>query len=70
MNSTAWHDWTDGSKEIRYRDAAAVLRVDSYATGRMLDLKVNRLAAMFESDEEISEFIATMVEVLNQGDSS
>lgn len=64
-SSEAWKRWTDGDADISIFEAREVFRIDSYATGRMRDLKINRLELMFDSDMETREFLSAVRSVLD-----
>lgn len=69
-STAAWKRWIDNDTGISISEAREVFRIDSYATGRMQDLKVNRLELLFGGDSEILEFLSAVCAVLNQeGDS-
>jgi hypothetical protein len=57
LHSRAWTAWSKGESEIRVRDAEAVFRIDSYAVGRLRDLKTARLLSLFENDLEVRDFL-------------
>lgn len=57
LASDAWERWSVGERHIDLRDAEAVFRIDSYAVGRMRQLKMERLRALFEADEEVLPFL-------------
>jgi hypothetical protein len=56
QGTRAWSRWTQ-QEEISAREAAEVFRIDTYARGRTLDLKVGRVREMFEDDPELGHFI-------------
>lgn len=64
--SNAWRAWSSGPAEVSRSDAANVLRVDSYTTDRVFELKIIRLKTMFRSDKQMSRFIDDMVEILRE----
>lgn len=56
LASRAWETWHD-SKPISVRDARALFRIDEYSTGKMSEIKVVRLQALFDDDGNISPFL-------------
>lgn len=63
-NTRAWARWlVDPTAPIPEREAAEVFRIDTYAVGRTLDLKVARLRQLFEGDPEVGPFIQAAAEV-------
>ncbi|MDH3746952.1 MAG: hypothetical protein OER97_02000 [Gammaproteobacteria bacterium] len=69
-STEAWTKWAAGDVDISLSDAQAVFRIDSYATGRMQDLKINRVELLFDGDMEIREFLSAARSVLDKdGDS-
>ncbi|GMQ87273.1 MAG: hypothetical protein BMS9Abin08_0473 [Gammaproteobacteria bacterium] len=62
-SSTAWQCWRDG-KAISVRDAQAIFRIDDYATGAMLEMKVVRLRSLFEGDDELDTFVRKIGDVV------
>lgn len=65
-STVAWQRWASDDTDISIPEAREVFRIDSYATGRMRDLKVNRLELLFGSDSEINEFLGTVCIVLEK----
>lgn len=57
LATEAWQRWVAGERRIGLRDAEAVFRIDSYAVGRMRQLKIERLRKLFEADEEVLSFL-------------
>jgi hypothetical protein len=53
----AWHRWESGDSDFSLQEAREVFRIDSYATGRMRDLKINRLEILFEDSVEVMKFL-------------
>lgn len=63
----AWAKWISGAKdEISPREAGEVFRIDSYAVGRTLDLKINRLRELFDSDPEIGAFLVGLTPLITE----
>lgn len=58
----AWFRWMR-QEEISPREAAEVFRIDTYARGRIRDLKVGRVREMFEDDAELGAFIQRVAEL-------
>jgi len=56
LSSAAWKSWNEG-KSIPLREARNLFRIDEYATGKMLEIKIVRLRSLFEDDQEIGPFI-------------
>lgn len=64
-SSNAWKLWSTGDVEkINTIEARAAIRLDIYVTGRMFDLKINRLKEMFENDGEIIAFLDVVIKIL------
>ena len=66
--TSAWQRWTGGQKDIPIRDVAEVFRIDSYSTGRLRDLKINRLHTLFKNDAEMLSFIETLAGIIQEYD--
>jgi hypothetical protein len=62
----AWSRWTR-QEDISPREAAEVFRIDTYARGRIRDLKVGRVRVMFEDDPELGAFIRKAAELIETG---
>jgi hypothetical protein len=56
LRSEAWLGWSR-SGAVPAREARAVFRIDEYTSGKMLEIKVARLRAMFEDDADLSNFL-------------
>ncbi len=56
----AWERWKSGDSGFSIAEAREVFRIDSYATGRMRDLKINRLEVLFERDADVSKFLSAV----------
>ena len=67
QSTPAWRSWNAGSP-LSYKNACQVFRVDDYASDRLLDVKVVRLRALLEHDEQFGNFIRKADEVLREGD--
>ena len=55
-SSDAWRQW-DSGMPISPEAAQLLFRIDSYSSGTMVEAKVVRLQAMFESDERMMSFL-------------
>jgi hypothetical protein len=64
-STQAWKCWISGDSDISISSAREVFRIDSYARGRMQDLKINRLELMFGNDVEISKFLVAVCAALD-----
>lgn len=62
--SAAWRKWSSERDTVSKREAEDVFRIDTYALGRIRDLKIGRLREMFQADAELSEFIQGMARVV------
>lgn len=56
LQSEAWLGWSS-SGFVPAKEARAVFRIDEYTSGKMLEIKVARLRAMFEDDKDLSNFL-------------
>lgn len=56
LSSEAWIEWSS-SGVVPIRAARAIFRIDQYTSKKMLEIKVARLRAMFEDDDELSTFL-------------
>ena len=71
MASPAWAQWTVDPGGVTARHASDVFRIDTYAVGRIRDLKVNRLLNLLEGDPEVMPFLEAMAEIItHQGEAS
>ena len=71
IKTPAWAKWVSPEKgNIVPRDAAEVFRIDSYAVGRTRDLKITRLRELFDSDPEISSFLAALTPLITESENS
>lgn len=59
-----WRDW-EARGAVDPRTAREVFRVDEYTTAKMLAIKVSRLRAMFEADEQLSPFLIAAAQMLS-----
>lgn len=67
LKTKAWEAWSSGDLDVSVRDAQEVFRIDAYAVGRMRNLKINRLRALFDEDDRVHEFLADMSHILTSG---
>lgn len=56
-DSAAWQSWLS-TGAVDLRTAREVFRIDEYTTPKMLSIKVARLRATFEGDEEMNPFLS------------
>ncbi len=56
LAADSWQQWCD-TGAISARAAREVFRIDEYTTGKMLEIKVARIRAMFSEDDELSRFL-------------
>lgn len=54
--SPAWESWKAGSA-IEREEARALFRIDSYASGQLIDIKVTRLLSLFLEPSEHKRFL-------------
>lgn len=67
MSSESWQGWKD-SGTLSARAAQQAFRIDEYTTERMAAIKVARLRAMFDAEDDLSRFLAKASEtILKQG---
>ena len=64
QSTEAWKKWTKGDWQITSRQAEEVFRIDTYSTGRIRNMKINRLVALFEQQEDIQDFLTQMISAL------
>jgi hypothetical protein len=65
VSTSAWAKWPGRAPEILATEAQEVLRLDSYATDELRDVKADRLRKVFLADAamlEFIEYIARLVE--------
>jgi hypothetical protein len=62
----AWQLWTSGVRDIPLAETKQVFRIDSYAHGELRETKITRLRAMFADDQELTPFLAHLIEDLNK----
>ncbi len=68
LGTGAWQAWAAG-QPISARASQQVFRVDEYTTARMAAIKVARLRAMFDADDDLTSFLATASQtILKDGD--
>ncbi len=60
LATTAWTVWHEEPSSVNHRQASDVFRIDTYAVGRIRDLKVNRLLELFDDDPELKAFLKAM----------
>jgi hypothetical protein len=66
LTTSAWGKWIIGdNKSIDPKDAKEVFRIDSYSTGSLRSLKINRVCSKFEDDPEIGSFIHYVAALLD-----
>jgi len=56
----AWSNWPNNLSSISVDDAKEVFRIDAYARGAMLSLKINRLRNLFAADKDMDSFLEAM----------
>lgn len=56
LASEAWQGWKQ-SGTLSIRAAQQIFRIDEYTTERMTAIKVSRLRAMFDAEDELSRFL-------------
>lgn len=54
--SAAWASWR-AARSVDPSDAQALFRIDSYANDRLVEIKVTRLLALFNPDDEHRRFL-------------
>jgi hypothetical protein len=64
QSGAAWRKWRVKDFGITTMEARDVFRMDSYATGSMAALKVNRLRNLFINEPELAPFLAAMAEIV------
>lgn len=62
--SAAWGQWHADPAGVTARQADDVFRIDTYAVGRIRDLKVNRLLDLFRDDAEVKPFLEEMAAIV------
>ena len=67
LSTSAWQLWSKGALDVPLREAQDVFRIDSYAVGRLRDIKVNRLLALFVDDAELIAFLKAMANRIELG---
>ena len=55
-----------GQRAIPIADAKEVFRIDSYARGDLLEMKLTRLRALFNDDAELTPFLDHLINQLNE----
>ncbi|MGI8551904.1 MAG: hypothetical protein ACR2PL_14130 [Dehalococcoidia bacterium] len=66
LMTPAWQRWQQGLREIAEQDASEVFRIDAYAFGRTLDMKITRVRELFDEDPDLGPFIAASASVIEQ----
>ncbi len=63
LGGEAWQAWRgNGAMSVRY--VQQLFRIDEYTTERMIAIKVARLRAMFNAEDELSRFLSEAAEKL------
>ncbi len=65
-STDAWLEWGQ-LRTVSPKHAQQVFRIDEYTTGRMAAIKVARLRAMFDPNDEVSVFLDTASQVVLRG---
>jgi hypothetical protein len=65
LDTSAWKLWAAGQRAIPIADAKEVFRIDSYARGNLLEMKLTRLRALFNDDAELTPFLDHLINQLN-----
>lgn len=66
LASDAWQEW-DKVKAVSARAAQQIFRIDEYTTERMTAIKVARLRAMFDPEDEVTDFLRVASEKVLKG---
>ena len=64
--SDAWQGWKQYGR-VGARAAQQVFRIDEYTTERMAAIKVARVRAMFNEEDELSDFLRAASETVAKG---
>lgn len=64
LATPAWSQWRVDPTTVKPRQADDVFRIDTYAVGRIRDLKVNRLRELFDTDAEVKPFLEAMAAIV------
>lgn len=67
QSTPAWRSWRAGLP-LSYKDACQVFRIDDYASDRLLEVKVVRLRALLEADDEMGDLVREAAKVLQEGE--
>jgi len=70
LRTDAWQSWEEGRRQISTRDACAVYRIDSYATGALRETKITRLRSLFSEDPEIAPFLDHLASLVSETERS
>jgi hypothetical protein len=65
VNSSAWAAWT-GRRKVSTPEAEHVFRIDQYATTEIRERKIVRLISLFQTDNEITEFLDHISEIVSK----
>src|SRR6266699_1562416 len=65
LRTKAWEMWSSGNRDVSVRDAEDVFRIDAYAVGRMRNLKITRLRALFDEADQVQEFLKEMSSIIS-----
>ena len=66
LASEAWQGWKE-SGAVSTRAAQQIFRIDEYTTERMVAIKVARLRAMFDAQDELSRFLSNVSQKVLKG---
>ena len=64
LGTEAWQLWTN-SGTVTTKAAQQVFRIDEYTTERMTAIKVARLRAVFDANDELSRFLAAASQAIS-----
>lgn len=64
LSTLAWAEWHSETGDVTIRHAGDVFRIDTYAVGRIRDLKVNRLLELFDDDPDVKPFLEAMAAII------
>ena len=64
LSTLAWAEWHSETGDVATRHAGDVFRIDTYAVGRIRDLKVNRLLELFDEDPDVKSFLDAMAAII------
>ena len=66
LTTEAWTNWK-ASGAVTTKEAQQVLRIDEYTTARMAAIKVARVRALFDADDELSRFLDAASHAISEG---